>query len=682
MYENRSMTTINDLPEVVQVESTDYLVLQTPDGTGKVSVDKIGSSSTLLLKIITDDNISDITYSITSGDYEKSGVIDDLTTKKIKGISAVGELTVTINYTLNGEVNTITRQIEANYYGLYTLNIELGTPFTRWVKTRFPSSTATSLSDLTEAQIRELMTVHTAQDALYEWLSATPADFSQFASNRVAMKWIGLRDRICDKLMGVSTILTAMLASTHWEYILKDSVPKMTSNSLPEGEASASTELSTTYQAYKAFNGTTTDADDCWHSKSTTSGYIRYKFDNPICIKKVVMQNRNSTDATKLSAPKDFTIRVSNDASTWTELGSFSNSNNTSSAETSYDVASNSGYFTYAEMTITTSNGSALNIGELNFYGRALYESVPVADSNGNMPIGEVIYSSEYMDQSIYHAYYVFDKDNATRWNQDNNKELPQYIGYTFVKPICVKSVELTPFYNTKYSIACAKDVIIQATNDDTTNEDKWVTLSSTTLENAYKKLTININNNKAYKSYRVYVVSSYAGKASFEELNFYGVSYSEEEFGTDGIEILYDNGVKLVSGEWQKTSSTHSTITFDVADDYVLVNDPSATSGVNGRVGLVYENNNLKTQVAEVYDREGTLPGGYLENWNNPSGTNGAESVTNILTNKGIDKNADITRAICVQDVSNFSETRFACFVTASANVGTFKIAKLYFLK
>ena len=94
--------------------------------------------------------------------------------------------------------------------------------------------------------------------------------------------------------------------------------PKMTSNTAPAGVCSASSQYSTVYVPWKAFNRTNTSATtDCWLSvngSGNTPQYLQYDFDTPTTIKAYAITNRYSTPYSVY----DWSIATSDDATTWT----------------------------------------------------------------------------------------------------------------------------------------------------------------------------------------------------------------------------------------------------------------------------------------------------------------------------------------------------------------------------
>lgn len=87
---------------------------------------------------------------------------------------------------------------------------------------------------------------------------------------------------------------------------LSVSVPTMTSNTAPYGEASASAVYSDRV-AYKAFDGSLSDVG--WDAP-TVNNYVAYTFTNPVCVKRVDVMPAGASTGSRIRA---FEIRGSND---------------------------------------------------------------------------------------------------------------------------------------------------------------------------------------------------------------------------------------------------------------------------------------------------------------------------------------------------------------------------------
>ena len=141
---------------------------------------------------------------------------------------------------------------------------------------------------------------------------------------------------------------------------LSVSVPVMTSNTAPYGEASASSIYSSSYDAYKAFDNNTNN----WWSSATnqvTNQYIRYKFNSLTRIKMMVVTNY--TDTTKSAKNIKFQYKDTS----WHDEDSFVNPS-TSNTVSYYDV---DGLGTEFGLLCVDNYGSSteINVKELQFYG-------------------------------------------------------------------------------------------------------------------------------------------------------------------------------------------------------------------------------------------------------------------------------------------------------------------------
>lgn len=211
--------------------------------------------------------------------------------------------------------------------------------FAQWVASRDRTKSYTTFAQLEADEIgmRELMTVHASQDILVDWLTNTPSHFAQFASSRIAMKWIGLRDRVFDKLIEIPSVKSQILASTYcytyclfqstdgipiqeisgatsgYGRLLNESVPVMTDNDKPLGQASASKEYDANSKAYKAFDNNDSTS---WDSVSK-SAQIWYKFPKSIRVKQVKIKSYEGGGHSRF---KNVTLKGSSDGITYTPI--------------------------------------------------------------------------------------------------------------------------------------------------------------------------------------------------------------------------------------------------------------------------------------------------------------------------------------------------------------------------
>lgn len=153
---------------------------------------------------------------------------------------------------------------------------------------------------------------------------------------------------------------------------LNVSVPTMTSNTTPEGECFASSEIlgyGTAYKAWYAFNKTNSDASDAWHSADQSSYPLElgYMFTKNVCVKRFEITTRNGTTT---NAPLEFSIQGSLDGVDYDVIENYTSSVTSSNVKTIYDCSNNKAYMYYKiSITSTTASSITATIGELNFYG-------------------------------------------------------------------------------------------------------------------------------------------------------------------------------------------------------------------------------------------------------------------------------------------------------------------------
>ena len=122
-------------------------------------------------------------------------------------------------------------------------------------------------------------------------------------------------------------------------------VPLMTSNTEPSGEAIASSELKEGNEAFKAFNRSNEDENDCWHSRSESEPWIGYKFENKTYVNKFKFVVRK--DGVYNYAPTKLAIDGSNDGQTWNEIEEYTYSNLGANSVIEQDVNNNNMYQYY-----------------------------------------------------------------------------------------------------------------------------------------------------------------------------------------------------------------------------------------------------------------------------------------------------------------------------------------------
>lgn len=445
-----------------------------------------------------------------------------------------------------------TKDVTLLAWGTYNVSISWG--LSGWLETIGKTTTETNLlvylNDANnQADIRELMTRHVSADYLYDWYVTIPSVLDDVMSSTYGAKWLGLRDYVCDKFMANETAKATMLNSDNWEYILKDKVPVMTSNTTPYGEVIYGTVLSEKY-AYSVFDRTPTE----WKANNTNSDHIGYKFVNPTKATMVkYLQNFISDGVPRMPS---FTIYATNNGTDRVNFTDWDKLTNSITAETTegehYYKFDNDNYYLYYVLVIPKGSGT-IGLAELQFYGRSLNVSVPKMTSN-TKPWG-VVTATDY-DKDNYDSYdpwKAFANATDKGWLPANfNDELVYDFGY----PVLVKKMTLRNaiqankktskvYYDLFGSIDGQKYDLIQNDVNCYTHRNDLFTYSIDTNEYRFYKLVCTKNDNgRATSGYGCI-------------LQFYGVDYSEREFEEGStIKYLYDHGVELQNIEIVASSS------------------------------------------------------------------------------------------------------------------------------
>lgn len=386
------------------------------------------------------------------------------------------------------------------------------------------------LADIPESDMRQLMTKYASVAYFMEWYSNEPSMIDDFIANAYATKWIGLRDYICDQLMALQSVRTKMLASANWEYILKDHVPTMTSDTAPYGEAIATSNYSGR-SPYMAFNASASS----WLSAngSPTNQRIAYKFTSPICVQKFHI------DFSGEQYLENFKLQGSNDGTTWVDI---TPTIQRTGMSYSGDV-NNSNYYMYYGLLCNTTKASYVALSYIQFYGRSLNVSVPKMTSN-TAPYGEASASSEYRAEVA--AWVAMGYPSTGGWDSapSNTQSVSEWLQYTFTNPIVVKFVHFSSTSSSSYFRSYI--VTLQGSNDNFTSDiHDLATITIASVSEYVQRVAVN--NNVAYSSYRLKLNhhNIYQGGHYYSELQnvcLYGVDYSERTDRT----YLYDHGLYM----------------------------------------------------------------------------------------------------------------------------------------
>lgn len=394
-----------------------------------------------------------------------------------------------------------------------------------------------------EVAVRRLMTIHASADYLIEKVTDDVDEIDDFTANDTAMKWIGLRDYVCDGLTAITGVKAKFMASQYWERYLKDHVPTMTSNTAPYGTAFADTLLNSNYAIYYPFTG---DSSKKWYSaQNKNAHWLGYEFVNPICVKRFTVGIDWSFGS--------FVIQGSNDGTTYTDI---SQSYTPSTGDTITDTLDNDTYYKYLRIYVPANNsGIYFGINLLQFYGRSLNVSVPVMTSN-TAPYGVASASSVYSGGSNpYDAYVAFNTSTSSGWYPQSTTN--QWLKYKFDTPIMVKAITV------KGITKEMSDIKLYGSNDDITYDLISDNFNSPVTN---KPLPLSTQEYLYYK----FTVGSFTSSGYGMKAQLYGLDYSEREFAEGStMKYLYDHGLEL------ETIDITGTVTKD--DDYITLSAANA---------------------------------------------------------------------------------------------------------
>lgn len=146
-------------------------------------------------------------------------------------------------------------------------------------------------------------------------------------------------------------------------------IPAMTSNNTPSGVASASTENSSSYAAWKAFDKVVTGDTGWVTSSGVTSGWLKYQFPTAQIITSYSITPGYSYVNTR--APKSWTFQGSNNGADWETLDTQTNITTwVSNTAKTYTISSPASY-TYYKLDVTETGGEYVWVCELQMFGTA-----------------------------------------------------------------------------------------------------------------------------------------------------------------------------------------------------------------------------------------------------------------------------------------------------------------------
>jgi hypothetical protein len=141
-------------------------------------------------------------------------------------------------------------------------------------------------------------------------------------------------------------------------------IPTMTSNTAPEGVASASSIFSSSYNAFRAFDKNT---NTYWLAGGPAPQWVQYQFVRPVFVHTITLTGYGSRG--DYYNPTSITIQTSNDGGTFIDIATF-NQEFTSTPTTLY--IAKQGYYRYWRVKVNYTVGGYYYypvIRELNFKG-------------------------------------------------------------------------------------------------------------------------------------------------------------------------------------------------------------------------------------------------------------------------------------------------------------------------
>lgn len=167
-------------------------------------------------------------------------------------------------------------------------------------------------------------------------------------------------------------------------------IPTMTSNTAPSGVASSSTDYSSSYQAWRAFDGTSTE----WSSLgSRENQWVQYSFSYPVVVKSITYSNVRN--ASSLSIACKFRFQASIDGSSWVNLSNEMEQPAGGPACTG-TIGLPSNTTAYANYRVYCTEGNAgLIVGEMQLYGYRTGDTTQYIYKDG-------IWNTAYLNPGTY----------------------------------------------------------------------------------------------------------------------------------------------------------------------------------------------------------------------------------------------------------------------------------------
>ncbi|MBR3118516.1 MAG: hypothetical protein IKF29_04675 [Oceanobacillus sp.] len=397
-------------------------------------------------------------------------------------------------------------------------------------------------------------------------------------------------------------------------------IPKMTSDTSPEGFVFASSYYSNRYP-WLAFNH---DASDFWNS-SRLNNYVGYKFTEPKKIEEIAITARN--DTTPDRTPSEFIIQSSSNTTDgtdgeWNDIAHFRNENNWSLGERRvYSLDNDSSFIAYRILVLNSVRSDYPSIAELEFLGKIIkdiYVPNGAYESNtvdlGSSPKSIHIYTDEqslvplmksYTDPEglvFASSYYTHNNEPRYPWlafNQEptdfwNSVSIGNYIGYKFTTPKVVTKISMTA-RNDSRPDRTPSSFLVQASNDTTDGHNgNWIDIQRIYGETDWalgETREFDIDNSHLYRAYRVKVLSAEMEDfPTISKLHFIG--YGVLDSNNKNVHISISSSLDNVSfSDYEPISSGGS------------INSPNRFIKI--KVELAAEGEKLETLVHDFTEEE-----------------------------------------------------------------------------
>ena len=310
--------------------------------------------------------------------------------------------------------------------------------------------------------------------------------------------------------------ISSSVLNTYEEISEYSAVPKMTSDIKPLGVVSASSVYGSSY-AYYAFDNDTT----AWTTQNGkyTDQWIQYKFDKPICISKVEVDNSYGENAIK-----NFRIEASHDGIDYDILYTGLNTNTTAKGLWTAVFENDTKYLYYRVFVVDCYATTYVKVNNIRFIARIRASTIakPLIPTMTSDTLPSGIASSSSVNTS-YKPYLAFNNQiisDLDMWASADNASTYQWIQYQFENPTVAKMISIAPRVY-KNNIIAPKAFTLEASN----NGIDYIFLCEDTIpfRGALPKF-VTFNNETAYTHYRITFDINYTGtfRAQISHIQLY----------------------------------------------------------------------------------------------------------------------------------------------------------------